>query len=300
MVDEQQQAQRLAYVPVGTQYTRDQMAALTRAALADRSIYDPHYAGFEPDFDYTRYVDVAIDDPTLAQEVRRSLEQFSRTERGQHVLRQAAAMQGFRETGIVPPLGEVNHRIPVRDYVLHPETGAKLPPITNQYFIMNNTLTLRRQSIATNEVLGADGNYMEMTLQDVLFHELSHAADGFVTRNNVNQYIQVHGQSMLQTMSAAVQGSKKIRAEINEERLRVAHEEAIAPGIEYPSIRATNEFMQAHYAAPARALRHSASRQDPTGAGVHFYETIQNTNEVAPPLPTGSAPRQPDQTPPLL
>ena len=153
---------------------------------------------------------------------------------------------------------------------------------TNQFLVADNTLYLNRQLIATSEYLGEDGNYHDNTVQTILFHELCHAADGFIRKETLALFNATLAAPVLKTFQDLSPG-----ADI---RHKAAYERFIAPAIEYPAIRATNDFIFSHYHRPPRTLNHSGGRIDSTGAGTHFDTTIFDVETVSPPLCTPRCP----------
>jgi hypothetical protein len=198
------------YIPVGTELTPAQMAALPEKFLATRSVYDPRYAGFEKNFLWENYIRVDVKDNILRMHIRQSLDQFAQTPEGQHIIRQAAAMQLHRyET--MPPAQ--------RAKIAHPAMLEIVSGLQCGFDVSNNKLWMNVAQIEGYELLGKSGQYYDMSVQGTLFHEIGHAADATSTVNNFTSLMQSHGKAYVQatdaTFAAVRERKQLMRAEVS-------------------------------------------------------------------------------------
>lgn len=264
------------YIPVGTKLTPAFLRTISLEQMKSREVFDPRYAGFEADFEWQRYLDVTIPDSPLRTRVIGALDQFARTPEGQHMIRQAGAMQNYRIYGKTDPKHRPQARVPIGD------------GITNLHMPSNGAITYNLQDIVSFEYRGMDGQYYDWSVQHIVFHELSHSMDAVSTHYNKEQLYRRFAMPLLkaeQAYDAVVQTRLPDMAQVD--ALMQFREQYGAPLSEYPTIRTTNAFMQRYYNEPPRALSHAdstASRKEtpeemlitnPTNLGAdHFYDEI--------------------------
>lgn len=274
--------------PVGRELFAHDMAQLTDAQVERRRIYDPRYAGFEPSFNWRQHVRVELSDPVLRDQVEASLDQFARTELGQHTLRQAHAMQAYRDGAGVLTSAQLTSRsrITITD-------GAENE---NRFDPSSGRLLLHRESIVAVEMLRQNGRYSDASVQGTLFHELCHAGDGFLTPQNQQAYRDSRLQRDLRLERDLDMAWDSLSPQAWQARATAVEEKTHYAAAEYAVIDATNQFMHRYYNEPERALQASAVYFDPPmlhwqtprelGAD-HFYDEIN-----APPMPRGHNPQQ--------
>jgi hypothetical protein len=276
-----QPVQHLEYVPVGKVFSQHEIDNLSLRELQNRRILDPRFAGFEANFNWRDYVQLEISSDQLRAWVEGSLEQFSKTEEGQHLLRQSLAMQTFRNTGVVPTAENLreapqSNRVKIKD------------GIDGNGFELNGVIELDRQEIRTSEYEAEDGTFVNFFVQSSLYHELCHSADGFFTKATSELMSQSHEQPYWQAWDHAF--SKVYRSGMDDERLRdaISNEMEKNPELielfkasfrEYPAIAETNRFVVPYYGVKPRALNHGGSRDDPDG-GSRFFFDIQLSESI--------------------
>ena len=272
------------YIPVGTKLTRSVLKNITPEQMRSREIFDPRFVGFEADFEWRDYITVTMPNSVLRNRVIGSLDQFAQTPEGQHVIRQAGAMQNYREYGQIDPHGKPQARVTITD-------GA-----VNQH--LSGVISSNLAQIYRNEYRGADGQYYDWSVQGTVLHELSHAMDAVSTKYNKDQLYKHFAMPLLkaeQAHDALVQ--KKILNMDHVDTLMGFRERYAAPLTEYPAIRTANAIMQRYYNEPPRALSHAeltTARQekaeemfithDALGAD-HFYDELL-VAPATPPVPT--------------
>ena len=189
------------YIPVGTEFSQSAMAKLTKKFLETREILDPHYAGFEKDFQWQRHVKVSIKDPFLRTRVIGALNQFSDTPEGQHLIRQAGAMEAWRRFHTLTPTAE--------------QKAASILPIIDgdraHYDLKTQAIWMNRDQIETMEYKVKNGNFYDASVQDILFHELGHAADALITKNNMHQLLQTHAKPYTDNSNAIQSMQKELK-----------------------------------------------------------------------------------------
>ena len=297
------------YVPVGSRLDDTQLAAIGLEDLRGRSLYDPRYAGFTPDFRWQDHANVRIDDPELRAQVEGALDQLSRTPEGQHVLRQAAAMQMFRMFGTLTPTSEQREEgaVPITGEIADPNWPGGFNSATGILGI--NAVALRRA-----EYLGQDGQYHDASLQNVLLHELGHAMDGLNIGENFVKLREIHHPALMQQVQA--EAARVSMGNPNFERSAeylalgrgIVDREGPATYIENPAIRLANDIMARYYQETPRVELHSAKRLEAPGQDVppsptlgtdRYYDTMITTDTISPPLPTNGSPRHAGNAPSL-
>lgn len=292
----------LRYVPIGTRYTRDELNNLGLMDLTNRDIRDPRYAGFDPDFNWRDYVTVNIRSPEFRAEVEASFDQLAQTPEGQHLMRQALAMQVFRNTGavITPPFDPADyqgHRIDIRN-----REGP------SQFLPHTGTVQLNRAQMRQYEYLGSDGSYHDLRIQHLLVHEMAHAADGLLISLDIfTELGATHGRPVTQAIEQFFRpysdGRFPSDAAIDTFFESIGPQRALyfSGPVEFPSIRFTNEVMERYYGETPRVLDHdlrTGARVDPRREGLFFYSDIQLAPSIQyAPAPSDDivAPRTPEQ-----
>jgi hypothetical protein len=203
------------YIPVGTELSPEQISGYGLAQFQNRDIFDPAYTGFEENFDWRLYIRVEHTDPILQAQFEQTMEQFSRTPDGQHLMRQAHAMQTYRNS-------------------LDPSTADNDPRISIQqdelvFNATNGYIGMDRGIIERTEYLGTDGQFHDLAVQSAVLHELLHAADPLQTTNNQRSITSALGNYQ-------------------------AFEGTYLPIDEYAVFRHTNVFMARYYDEPERFI----------------------------------------------
>lgn len=266
----------LRYVPVGTVFTKQEIGNLSLRELQNRDILDPRFAGFDPHFNWRDYLNLNIMHEHLAAPIEIALDQFSKTERGQHLMRQSLAMQSFRDTG----------NVPLGDALLAPETQKHRVTIelgkTSEFNRITGTVSIEMVQRNPEEYKTTDGGYANFTYQDILYHELSHAADGLQTNETRKLLAETHEVPYWDVWEATYKKldmqhlrPDELDAATNAamQKKSALYEQFLAAAVEHPAIAETNRFIVPHYGAKARALEHSAWRKDEDG-GTYFFESI--------------------------
>jgi hypothetical protein len=304
------------YIPVGTEFSKAQMAALSKEFLEKREIFDPRYAGFEENFQWQKYIKVDLKDNILRMRVIGALNQFSDTPEGQHLIRQVGAMEAWRKFHTLTPT--------------HEQQIASILPIidgpSGHYDMIGHHVWIDRQQIESVEFKGKNGKFHDASIQNVLFHELAHAADGLMTVENMEMLMQTHAKPFVDGVEALFKMGKEQQARFSQKCMDVAKsgkpilaavdtkEQAcmpeispewkekfnklaktigqlqlalISPPTEHSAIEATNKFMRPHYSEPDRILNHAAIRIEdkkdwyttqPGLGGDHYYDSIKLPN----------------------
>lgn len=266
------------YIPLGTDLTAEEAAGWSLRDLKERSLYDPRYAGLDIAFDWRHYVTVDMQDAEFRTQVETALNQFSRTPEGQQILRQALANRVFERTGNLPTNQELSsaslraHRTMITDYV--EENGVRLPIEASTY--LDGVIGLSREEIQRMEYETADHGFSNGSVQDALFHELTHGADG-LTALNLHAIYEANpdSASVIAQARATLPELANVYMDDGGGRELLAHYAA-----EYASMRTSSEYLGRYYGAEPQLLYIKSFRND-TDGGAHFYEDI-----ILPPVST--------------
>ncbi len=269
--------------------------------IIDRSKTDQQFVGFDPDFDYTDYVKIDVSNSALAADLREVMRQFGAASggEGQQMFRQIGALaklyardmleqsKWFLETnpGTVPPF--VRNEIvglpgitsdmsssEILDYLktsegetAYIEHNSRLeisdgPYNSFQTFPFAFSVTINRDEIEKTEFLTSEGNYLDSSLQRVLFHELAgHAA---------NPFNFIYGSAAPNEREDVFLNNRDVQNLLRNTGKPGSHQEADA-------ICRTNHFMEKYYGESDRVghkTRTGEMRTEPAGdSGVN--ESVQ-------------------------
>lgn len=120
---------------------------------------------------------------------------------------------------------------------------------------------LKKNDSLKTAVLSIDGTYRSMTLPHLLYHELSHAKDGFNTEAQIMRYREEVKGHEFQTQW------ERNAALGNLDALEALREKSSSI-VEYPVIAETNHFMKKYYDEIPRALHHNKSREITPGTKI--------------------------------
>ena len=169
-----------SYIPVGTPVDAESLDRMSQQQLTQRTILDPRFAGYQADFRWEDHIDLHIKDNILRTRVIGSLNQFSKTPEGQHVIRQASAMSALREKDTVALSTNIPPAMQEKLLAIRGCNG-KLTIANdgnNVFMTMLDAVLLNRPQIEQVELQLSNGQFRDMSVQGTLFHELAHAADG--------------------------------------------------------------------------------------------------------------------------
>lgn len=232
------------YFPVGREYSAAYLRQFSTEQLQQRELLDPQFGAFDFQFNWRDYVDLNTDDPVWRARLEQCLEQFSQTVDGQHILRQAAAMQQHRFNG----MDEATQQH-------HPEMArVRIALGTRGFFLTTGQILISPQELAAYPIPDATGTLFTPSLQHMLIHELAHAADPLMPHGApipVRAVANARADARYNPLIAAAEGSffadpSVVRA------LNIAKVEEANSYIEYPSMAFTTRFMGIHYGEAQR------------------------------------------------
>lgn len=84
------------HLNVGDTITPEELLKIPQDQLINRSLKDPRYAGYDPNFNWREYLNLRPKDSPLYASVAAELDRYAGNENGQHVIRQMGAMQNLR------------------------------------------------------------------------------------------------------------------------------------------------------------------------------------------------------------
>lgn len=170
----------IKYIPVGSRFTREQVDNMSQSQLSRREILDPKFAGFDPKFDWHNYIQIDMKPGLARAEAEVTLNQMSQTPEGQHILRQAFAMQQFRDSTT-----QVDHRVVITDQNRRHFTRDERNQATSDSFYQNSGVVfLAPGDRHYTEYPTLNGGSHPFSVQSTLVHELLHAADALVVTSD--------------------------------------------------------------------------------------------------------------------
>lgn len=266
-------------LPVGTILTETQARQYSSQAIINRELFDPKYSGYDPNFQWQDYISINVNDNVMRMRIIGSLNQFSDTPEGQHVIRQAAAMQAFRMFKTTTPTEDQEKRAKLP--IVSDETGGGF--WLNKY-LPDGAISTSRNQIESSEFLNIKGGYTDLSVQHLLYHELIHSMDSLSTVHN--QQIAEH--TFLAPYARAIKQLEREMPQLNtaqiQQKYDAAYERFRSPFIELRVIQTTNQFMSKYFDELPRTQDHSAKHVESkatryeTQAGLgsdHYYDTIR-------------------------
>lgn len=247
----------LKYIPVGTRFTREQIENLSQSQLAKRDILDPKFAGFDPNFDWHKYIHLDMKPGLPRAEAEVTFNQMSQTPEGQHIMRQAFAMQEFRDAGT-----QVDHRVVITGQKHRHILPAERADATNDVFLVQSGVVyLAPGDRHYVEYPTLNGNFHPFSVQSTLVHELIHAADALIVPGNpVSKVFENDlNSALLIAERDFARQNPKISKNGNEEFEKLGNKiyEAVSASVlEHAAIRAANTYLLKYYGTPERAIQH--------------------------------------------
>ncbi len=188
------------YLPVDPPLPLEQVRQFTPEQLAARTLYDPHYAGFDPKFDWHDYVALNMKNGPFKKEVEAALDHMATTEEGQHTLRQAAALWNIEkqhgnlrhfddtlDTADFMRMGDAafNHRkrtefAAATDKIIIDDDKKFATALSDggcAASLAHGTVHLNEAQIRHFEPLATDGKLHHESTENYLKHELGHLMD---------------------------------------------------------------------------------------------------------------------------